>query len=77
MRLSSIRIHADAYVIRVRGLPARLSYPLHVWGWGWAGAGNSSELAELAAELAVAAPPRGNKKSDSIPNLGWKKNSQK
>ena len=32
------------------GLPARLSYPLRVWGWGWAGAGNSSaELVVVAA----------------------------
>ena len=43
--------------IRVRGLPARLSYPLRVWGWGWAGAGNSSVLA-----VAAVAPARGKKK---------------
>ena len=47
--------------IRVRGLPARLSYPLRVWGWGWAGAGNSSELVAVLA-VAAAAPPRGKKK---------------
>ena len=45
--------------IRVRGLPARLSYPLRVWGWGWAGAGNSSELAVAVAAVAAVAPPRG------------------
>ena len=49
-------------LIRVRGLPARLSYPLRVWGWGWAGAGNSSELvAVLAVAVAAVAPPRGKK----------------
>ena len=40
--------------IRVRGLPARLSYPLRVWGWGWAGAGNSSELVAAVAVVAAA-----------------------
>ncbi len=58
-----ISIWVDVYIlIRVRGLPARLSYPLHVWGWGWAGAGNSSELAAVLA-VAAAAPPRGKKEN--------------
>ena len=48
-------------VVRVRGLPARLSYPLRVWGWGWAGARNSSELVVAVLAVAAAAPPRGKK----------------